>query len=79
MSRTPVQFRIEERVNVHTKQKNEYAFDVRIDEKTWWTVMTFNEKPSIEQEDDLKNIVMRSFEIYHRNLTIPQFDAYRDE
>jgi len=71
-----IKFRLSDRINVHTKNGVEWALDVNIDEDGFWTIYTWDNKPTMRQYESVKDIVFRSFEVYHsamRNNLIPRF------
>ena len=70
-----VKFTLDKRVNVHRKSKKEYALKVRIDgQQTDWTIMAWENKPSDETLEEMKNVIMRSFSVYHSHIRFPSFE-----
>jgi hypothetical protein len=52
----------------------EWALGVRLDGASRWVVAKWEKEPSEEQIEQVKTIVKRSFELYHRHLIIPPFN-----
>lgn len=66
-------FECEERHNNYSKSGTEWALYVRFPNDDRWVVKTWKRRPSNVDIDEIKDIVLRSFEFYHKNLRIPPF------
>jgi hypothetical protein len=73
-----VQFIIEKRKNVFAENQEEWAFMVRIDGATSWCVYTWDMEPSDSQVEDLKDIFLRSCEVYHQHIKMQPFQLKED-
>lgn len=62
-------FRIKVRDNSFLKNKIEYALYVTLDKGDQWVVHTWTQKPSKTEIKTVIEIVLRSFEVYHNNIT----------
>jgi hypothetical protein len=74
-----IRFYLEERPNVFRKSGIEYALNIQLGDSDGsfldlWTMKTWESKPSEKTINDTKELIMRSFEFYHRHLHIPQFN-----
>jgi hypothetical protein len=68
-----VKFIIEERLNNYRKTGKEWVLKIRIGNTSAWAIQAWEKKPCERTIDDVKDIVIRSFQIYHANLRIPRF------
>lgn len=68
-------FYIEKRINVFAKNGHEWVLNVQLNQEIW-TLTSWNKKPSTEDVQMAVNLVMRSFEVYHKQLVhfIPAFN-----
>jgi len=69
-----VTFRLYERANTHRKSGKDWALSIQIYDGESWVMKTWEKKPVQKTIDDTKEIIMRSFEVYHRHIQLPQFD-----
>ena len=70
---TQVIFSLEHRKNVHQPTGEEWAVKVQFVGNQSWTVIAYPTKPTVDKINTVKEIVLRSFEIYHSQLKIPDF------
>ena len=68
-----VQFFLRERPNSFLKSRKDWALSVKIDDKDPWVVEAWAKKPNEHVIENVINLVVRSFEIYHKHIQIPQF------
>ena len=68
-----VKFIIEERLNNYRKTRKEWVLKISIDNNSAWAIQAWEKKPCERTINDVKDIVVRSFEIYHNHLRIPRF------
>lgn len=61
-----VQFKVEKRRNVHVKNEIEWALNMRINESDWWTVHTWDNKPTQESIDSVVDLSLRTIEVWDR-------------
>ena len=67
-------FTLLERKNRYRESGKEYAFNVSFVGQGWWTFTTWEKKPSDVIVEEMKDVVLRSFEFYHRHLAMPDYD-----
>lgn len=76
---THVSFRLYDRRNSFKKSGREWALSAQFKDYQSWVIKIWgNKKPSDEEVEDVKKVVMRSFEFYHRHLQIPDFNMTID-
>ena len=61
-----IQFKVEDRINVHTKNGKEWALNMRVDENGWWTLHTWNNKPTQEAVDIAVDLSLRVIDVWDR-------------
>jgi len=71
---TRIKFWVEERRNVHTKNGTEWALNVRVGDTNVWNIHAWSKNPSKQTVEEAKRLVLRSMEIYHKQLSIPPFE-----
>lgn len=69
-----VLFRVYERPDTFRKSGKEWALSAQLVGHKPWTIKAWEMKPSEALVADTKEIVMRSFEFYHKHLHIPRFE-----
>jgi hypothetical protein len=75
-----VVFRVESRRNRFAKMGEEWALNAQFVGYPHWTITTWERKPATADVDAIVSVIMRSFEVYHKHIVIPQFelDAHKD-
>lgn len=69
-----IMFNLHKRKNVHSKNGDEWALNVHFGiAGMGWNITTWNKKPTDDEVSDMKEIFIRSCEIYHKHLFIPNF------
>jgi len=74
-----VKFNLYERRNCHRKSKKEWALGVSIDNNDLWTISSWEKKPKDKFVKEIKEIFIRSCEIYHKSFRFPIFELQRKE
>lgn len=67
-------YRIKERHNVHVKGDTEWALMLQFTGYPSWTLQTWSSKPTQKTVEETLQTMIRSFEFYHRHLSIPRFE-----
>ena len=70
-----VHFRLIERPDKFLRTGKEWALMVQFVGHSPWTLKTWEKRPNDKNVEDAKGIILRSFEMYHKHLTIPKFDV----
>ena len=68
-----VLFDVFERTNVHCAQGKEWALSVQFPGDALWVIQTWSTKPKPETVQISKDIILRSFEVYHNQIKVPRF------
>ena len=67
-------FSVEKRRNVFRTSGTEYALYVSFTgNPSWWLIKAWGKKPTLASIKDAKEVAMRSFEVYHKQIRIPPF------
>ena len=61
-----VQFRLEDRINVHAKIGTEWALNMCINDGGWWTLHTWDNKPTQVAIDSVVDLSLRTIEVWGR-------------
>lgn len=59
--------------------ETEWAGMVQLDGAPAWCIFEWGRKPSEQEIQDFITIATRSFEVYHKHLTIPRYDLQVDQ
>jgi len=74
-----VKFWVTERINTFKPSGTEWAlyavFADKVQYRDSWTIKTWDKRPSEETIQEAVEIIIRSFEFYHRSVRIPSFDV----
>lgn len=62
---------VQERKNVHSKTGIDWAFFVQFDDDEYWVIYSWDIKPTIRQIENVKDIFLRSCDVFYRNLEKP--------
>ena len=68
-----VQFRVYKRDNTFAKTGKEWALSVNFVDSAPWVIKTWEKQPAQSTIVDIIDVIMKSFEIYHKHLSIPPF------
>ena len=71
-------FSLTERVNCHRKSGKEWALSAQLGSVSW-TIKTWEKEPAEKTVEDVKELAMRCFELYHVHLQIPRFNLKRED
>ena len=66
-----ISFTVEKR---YVGRSAEWALFARFKDCDRWCLYTWDKEPSEKSIKDVKDLVLRSFEVYHRHLEIPPFN-----
>ena len=73
MIETKINFRVDERTNRFSKNGKEWVLYAKLRDHESWVLKTWDKKPTPDMIKDIQEIILRSFEFYHKHLTIPSF------
>lgn len=65
---------VQQRKNVHAKSGYDWAFFVKLDDGDYWVVHAWENKPLAVYIENVKQIFLRSCDIYYHSLKTPHFD-----
>ena len=69
-----ITFWVQERRNVHSRQGREWALNAQLVGHPFWTLKVWDSRPTEERVEEVKNIIQRAFDFYHKHLQIPPFE-----
>jgi hypothetical protein len=76
LTQKEVIFSIEKSVNKVNNSKTDFNLICQFkDRYTKWILYVWDCFPDLEEIDDIKNIVLKSFKFYHKNLEIPEYSV----
>lgn len=73
MTPNKIFFTLRERPNKNRPRGKEWALDVRFEGYSPWTILSWGNKPTRKTVEAAKEMIVRSFEIYHAHLRISDF------
>lgn len=79
MFQKTVKMFVEERKNIHSKTGIDWAFFVQFDDDECWVIYSWDIKPTKRQIENVKNIFLRSCDVFYRNLKIPTLNLQHND
>ena len=73
-----IQFHLVKRENVHTKKGTEWDLTANLG-GDWWTYKTYEKKPTKQALKEDKELILRTMEVYHSHLFVPNFRMVENE